>query len=74
MVMRDGGGGEEETRPTRDQVVLRAGAGNSVTGWLRVVLGEGIELHLRDQRSKMTPDERRQMLRQIEALVREIYG
>ncbi len=47
---------------------------NCVTGWLRVVLGEGVELHLSDQRPKMTLQERRQMLKRIEELVREIYG
>jgi hypothetical protein len=74
VVMRPGGGGEAEARPSRDQEVLRAGAGNGVTGWLRVVLGEGVELHLSDQRPKMTLEERRQILKRIEELVREIYG
>ncbi len=74
VVMRPGGGGEEEARPSRDQEVRRAGAGNSATGWIRAVLGEGVELHLSDQRPKMTAEERRQMLKRIEELVREIYA
>lgn len=60
VVLRPGGGGEADTRPSRDQKVRRSGGGNSVTGWIRVALGEGVELHLRDQRPKMTAEERRQ--------------
>ena len=74
VVMRPGGGGEAEARPSRDQEVRRVSSTSSATGWIRVVLGEGVELHLRDQRPKITPEERRQMLKRIEELVREIYG
>ena len=74
VFLRPGGGGEMEARPSRDQKMQRAGAGHSVMGWLGVVLGEGVELQLSDQRPKMTPEERRQMLKRIEELVREIYG
>jgi hypothetical protein len=74
VVMRPGGGGEAEVRPSRDQVVRRADDGNSVTGWLRVALGKGVELHLSDQRPKMTLQERQQMLKRIEEQMREIYG
>jgi hypothetical protein len=56
------------------QPIRRAGAGNAVSGWLRFALSEGVELHLSDQRPKMTLEERRQMLKRIEELVREIYG
>jgi hypothetical protein len=37
-------------------------------------LGEGIEIHLRDKQPKMTPEQRRQMLKRIEELVKELYG
>jgi hypothetical protein len=33
-----------------------------------------VELHLSDLRPKMTAEERRQMLKRIEELMREIYG
>lgn len=76
VLLRPGGSGEDaEPRPSRNQEVRRAGAGNSATGWIRVALLRGsIELHLSDRRPKMTPEERRQMLKRIEDLVREIYG
>ena len=76
MVMRTGGGVEAEARPNLYQQTLRACAENSVSGsgWLRVALGEGIELHVSDKRPKMTPEQRRQMLRRIEELVKELYG
>jgi DNA-binding transcriptional MerR regulator len=74
MVMRPGGGVEAEARPNRYQETLRACAENSVSGWLRVALGEGIELHVSDKRPKMTAEQRRQMPKRIEELVKEIYG
>ena len=74
MVLRPEGGGEAEARPNRYQQTLLACAENSVSGWLRVALGEGIEIHLSDKRPKMTPEQRGQMLRRIEELVKEIYG
>jgi DNA-binding transcriptional MerR regulator len=74
MVMRPGGGGEAAARPNRYQETLRACAENSVSGWLRVALGEGIELHLSDKRPKMTADQQRQMLKRIEELVNAIYA
>lgn len=74
MVMRPGGGGEPEERPSQYQQVLRACADKSVSGWLRVALGEGIELHLSDKRPKLTAAQRRQMLKRIEELVKELYG
>lgn len=70
MVMRPGGGGEAAARPNRYQETLRACAENSVSGWLRVALGEGIELHVSDKRPKMTAEQRQQMLKRIEELVR----
>lgn len=72
MVMRPGGGGEAAARPNQYQETLRACAENSVSGWLRVALGEGIELHVCDKRPKMTPEQRRQMLKRIEELVRQM--
>jgi DNA-binding transcriptional MerR regulator len=72
MVMRPGGGGEAETRPNRYQETLRACAENSVSGWLRVALGEGIEIHVSDKRPKVTPEQRRQMLKRIEELLRQV--
>ena len=74
MVMRPGGGCEAEARPNRYQETLRACAENSVSGWLRVALGEGIELHLSETRPKLTAEKRRQMLRRIEELVKELNG
>lgn len=74
MVMRPGGSEEAEERPSQYQQVLRACAEKSVSGWLRVALGEGIELHLSDKRPKMTAEQRRQMLKRIEELVKELYG
>ena len=74
MVMRPGGGGQAEARPNRYQETLRACAENSVSGWLRVALGEGIELHLSETRPKLTAEKRRQMLRRIEELVKELNG
>jgi DNA-binding transcriptional MerR regulator len=74
MVMRPGGGGEAAARTNPYQQTLRACAENSVSGWLRVALGEGIELHVSDKRPKMTAEQRRQMLKRIEELVKEIYG
>jgi hypothetical protein len=41
--------GEAEERPSQYQQVLRACAEKSVSGWLRVALGEGIEIHLSDK-------------------------
>jgi DNA-binding transcriptional MerR regulator len=70
MVMRPEGGGEAEARPNRYKGTLHACADNSVTAWTRVALGEGIEIHLSDKRPKMTPEQRRQMLKRIEELVR----
>lgn len=61
MVLRPEGGGEAEPQPNRYQQSLRACAEKSVSGWLRVALGEGIEIHLSDKRPKMTPEQRRQM-------------
>ena len=74
MVMRPGGSVEAEARPNRYQETLRACAENSVSAWTRVALGEGIEIHLSDKRPKMTPEQRRQMLKRIEELVRQIGG
>lgn len=74
MVMRPGGGGKAEARPSRYQETLRACAENTVSGWIRVALGEGIELHLSNKRPKMTAEKRRQMLKRIEELVKELYG
>jgi hypothetical protein len=37
-------------------------------------LGEGIEIHLSDKRPKTTAEQRRQMLKRIEKLVKELYG
>jgi DNA-binding transcriptional MerR regulator len=73
MVLRPEGGGDVEARPNRYQEVLRACAEVSVSGWLRVALGEGIEIHLSDKRPKMTAAQRRQMLKRIEELVKELY-
>ena len=70
MIMRPGGGGEAEERPSQYQQVLRACTENSVSGWLRVALGEGIELHVSEKRPKMTAEQRRQMLKRIEELLR----
>jgi hypothetical protein len=74
MVMRTGGGGEAEARPNRYQETLRACAENSVSGWLRVALGDGIEVHLSDKRPKLTAAQRRQMLKRIEELLRQVCG
>jgi hypothetical protein len=74
MVMRPGGGGEAEARPNRYQETLRACAENSVSGWLRVALGDGIEVHLSDKRTKLTAEKRRQMLKRIEELLRQVCG
>jgi len=74
MVTRPGDGGKAGARPNRHQEVLNARAENTVSGWLRVALGEGIEIHLSDNRPKMKPEQRRQMLKRIEELVRELYG
>ena len=74
MVMRPGGGVEAEARPNQYQETLCACAENSVSGWLRVALGEGIELHVSDKRPKMTAEKRRQMLKRIEELVKKLYG
>jgi DNA-binding transcriptional MerR regulator len=74
MVLRPEGGGEAQAQPNRYQQMLRACAENSVSAWIRVALGEGIEIHLRDKRPKMTPEQRRQMLKRIEELVKELYG
>ena len=74
MVLRPEGGGEAEPQPNRYQQALRACAEQSVSGWLRVALDEGIEIHLSDKRPKMTPEQRRQMLKRIEELVKELYG
>lgn len=74
MVLRPEGGGEAEPQPNRYQQALRACAEKSVSGWLRVALGEGIEIHLSDKRPKMAPEQRRQMLKRIEELVKELYG
>ena len=74
MVLRPEGGGEAKAQPNRYQQTLLACAENSVSGWLRVALGEGIEIHLSDKQPKMTPEQRRQMLKRIEELVKEIYG
>jgi hypothetical protein len=61
---------EAEARPKLYQQTLRACAENSVSGWLRVALGEGIELHVSDKRAKMTAEQRRQLLKRIEELLR----
>ena len=74
MVLRPEGGGEAKAQPNRYQQTLLACAENSVSGWLRVALGEGIEIHLSDKQPKMTPEQRRQMLKRIEELVKELYG
>ncbi len=71
-VARTEGGGEAKAQPTRYQRMLRACAENSVSAWARVVLGEGIEIHLSDKRPKMTPEQRRQMTKRIEELVKEL--
>ena len=63
-----------EERPSRYQQVLRACAEKLVSGWIRVAWGEGIELHMSDRRPKMTAAQRRQMLKRIEELVRQIGG
>lgn len=74
MVMRPGGGGEAAARPNPYQATLRACAENTVSAWLRVALGEGIELHLSDKQPKLTPEQRRQMLKRIDELVMKICG
>jgi hypothetical protein len=74
MVMRPGGGVEAAARPNRYQETLRACTENSVSDWLRVALGEGIELHLSDKRPKVTLEQRRQMLKRIEELLRQVCG
>jgi hypothetical protein len=74
MVMRPGSGVEPEARPNSYQQTLCACAENSVSGWLRVALGEGIELHVSDKRPKMTSEQRRQMLKRIEELLRQVCG
>jgi DNA-binding transcriptional MerR regulator len=74
MVMRPGGSVEAAARPNRYQETLGACAENSVSGWLRVALGEGIELHVSDKRPKLTAEQRRQMLKRIEELVMKICG
>jgi len=66
IVARPGG---EEAQVNHNQQLPKAFAGRSVSGWLRVELGEGIEIHLSDKRPKMTPGQRRQMLKRIEELV-----
>ena len=71
-VARTEGGGGAKAQPTRYRQMLRACAENSVSAWTRVVLGEGIEIHLSDKRSKMTPEQRRQMTKRIEELVKEL--
>jgi hypothetical protein len=71
-VARTEGGGEAKAQPTRYQQMLRACAESSVSAWTRVVLGEGIEIHLSDKRPKMTPEQRRQMTKRIEELVKEL--
>jgi hypothetical protein len=70
MIMRPGGGVEAKERPNRYQETLRACAENSVSGWLRVALGEGIEIHLSDKRPKLNAAQRRKMLTRIEEVVR----
>ena len=74
MVLRPEGGGQAEARPSQYRQVLHACGEKSVSGWLRVALGEGIELHLSDQRPKMTAAQRQQMLKRIEELVQKIAG
>lgn len=74
MVLRPEGGGEAEAQPNRYQQTLLACAEKSVSAWTRVAVGEGIEIHLSDKRPKMTPEQRRQMLKRIEELVNELYG
>jgi DNA-binding transcriptional MerR regulator len=74
MVLRPEGGGEAEAQPNRYQQALLACAENSVSAWTRVALGEGIEIHLSDKQPKMTPEQRHQMLKRIEELVKELYG
>lgn len=74
MVLRPEGGGEAAPRPNLYQQTLRACADKSVSGWLRVALGEGIELHLSDKRPKITTEERRKMLKRIEELLRQVCG
>ena len=49
---------------------LRACASNSVTGWVRAALAPGIELHLSDKAPKLTPEERQQLVKRIEQIVR----
>lgn len=71
MVLRPEGGGEAEAQPNRYQEVLHACTEKSVSAWTRVALGEGMEIHLSDKRPKMTPEQRRQMLKRIEELVRQ---
>jgi DNA-binding transcriptional MerR regulator len=74
MVLRPEAGGEAEARPNRYQETLHAYAEKSVSAWTRAALGEGIEIHISDKRPKMTPAQRRQMLKRIEELLRQIGG
>jgi len=72
MVSRPGVGGEGQARPNRYQEVLRACSQKSVSGWIRVALGEGIELHLSDKPAPMTQEQREKLIKRIEELVREL--
>jgi DNA-binding transcriptional MerR regulator len=74
MVLRPEGSGEAEARPNRYKETLQACADNTITAWTRIALGEGIEIHLSDKRPRMPPEQRRQMLKRIEELVRQIGG
>lgn len=74
MVLRPEGGGVAEEQPNRYQQTLRACSENSVSGWIKVTLGEGIEMHVSDKPASMTPEQRKKMLARIEELVRQIYG
>ena len=72
IVARPDGVGETEARPNPYQEVLRANSENSVSGWTRVALGEGIEIHLGDKRRRMTSEQRKRLLKRIEELVKRI--
>ena len=71
-VARTEGGAEAKAQPNRYQQALLACAENSASAWTRVALGDGIEIHLSDKRPKMTPEQRRQMTKRIEELVKEL--
>ena len=74
MLLRPEGGGEAEAQPSPHQSTQPACAETTVSAWLRVALGEGIEIHLSDKRPQMTSEQRRQMRKRIEELLRQSGG